>query len=415
MIIELKVKNFLSFKEEVVFSLLKSSVDNTTLKNNYIKTKDIQILKSSVIFGPNASGKSNLLQTIHFLKFLILNSREFDKKKDVKYLPFKLDSKYRTELPIEISLKYLINKNIYEYNVSICKNKGVDKNYCFVINFESLIKNNKEIFRRDKTKVSSKIKHLNKSLLEFQTNKNALFLSKSEVLGFDELAEAYSWFKEKLVIDLESDKEYGLGYTIKKLKDNKFKDFVLNYLSSADFGNISDIKIIERDIKLPDDIDEKLKEMILEKEKYKIITRHKDEKGKLIDFDFEIEESHGNIKYLGLLGPIYDMIENEKTFVVDELDKSLHPEILKLIFDIIHKTNKNTQIISATHSFPLLMYVNNSEDEIFRRDQIWFTRKKKDQSTELYSLINIGGIRKDLRIFKAYFDGRLDAFPNVKQ
>lgn len=321
---------------------------------------------------------------------------------------------FREELPIEITLKFLINKNIYEYAVKIYKNKEIDTNYDFVIESEILIKNDKTIFERNVDIIISDNKHLNKTLVEVQTNKNSLFLSKSEILGFDDLAEAYSWFHEKLVIDLDSNIDFGLGYTIKKLKTKDFKDFVLEYLNLADFGKICDIEVKEREIKLPDDMDEGIKKFILEREQYKVTTFHLDEKGNKIDFDFEIEESQGNIKYLGLLGPIYDMIQNGKVFLVDELDKSLHPEILKLIFNIIHKSENNAQIISSTHSFPLLMYVNNSDNEIFRRDQIWFTKKNNEQATELYSLINIGGIRKDLRIFKAYFDGRLDAFPNIE-
>jgi AAA15 family ATPase/GTPase len=414
MIIELKVENFLSFKEEVVFSLLKCKTDDN-LKSNYIKFKSLNILKSSVIFGPNASGKSNLLQTLHFLKFLVSESRKFDKKKEVKYLPFKLNSKYREELPIKINLKYLINKNIYDYKISICKNKKIDKNYSFIISSEVLTKNNETLFERNESKVISNNENMNKTLVKLQTNKNALFLSTSETLGFDDLAEAYSWFRDKLVIDLDSNKEFGLSYTSKRIKeDPKFKTFVLKYLNKGDFGKICNIKISERKFEFPDNMDKELQEIILNQNKYQIETFHKDDKDKEIPFDFNIEESQGNIKYLGLLGPIYDMLETDKVFIVDELDKSLHPEILKLIFTMIHESQSKSQIISSTHSFPLLMYVNNSDAEIFRRDQIWFTRKNKDQATELYSLINIGGIRTDLRIFKAYFDGRLDAFPNIK-
>ena len=84
MIIDLKVKNFLSFKYETVFSLLKSSIDDNTLSQNHIKHKSLNILKSAVIFGPNASGKSNLLKTMNLLQLLVLKSREFDKKKDIK-------------------------------------------------------------------------------------------------------------------------------------------------------------------------------------------------------------------------------------------------------------------------------------------------------------------------------------------
>ena len=413
MIIDLKIKNFLSFKHDTVFSLLTSSVDDDTLSQNYIKYESVNILKSAVIFGPNASGKSNLLQTMQFLKIMVLKSREFDKRREIKYLPFKLDSKFREEFPIEITLKFLMNTNIYEYAVKIYKNKEVDKNYSFVIESEILIKNDKTIFERNRDRIISDNQNLNKTLVEVQTNKNCLFLSKSEVLGFDDLAEAYSWFYDKLVIDLNSNIKYGFESTIEKMKHETFKNSVIKHLQTADFGNICNVEVKDKEIEFPDDIDETLKKIILKHDKYKVTTFHLDEKDKKIDFDFEIEESQGTRKYFGLLGHIDDMIENGKVFLVDELDKNLHPEILKLIFNRIHESNSHAQIISSTHSFPLLMYVNNSDDEIFRRDQIWFTKKNDEQATELYSLINIGGIRKDLRIFKAYFDGRLDAFPNI--
>ena len=102
-----------------------------------------------------------------------------------------------------------------------------------------------------------------------------------------------------------------------------------------------------------------------------------------------------------------------KVFFVDELEESLHPNLLKYIFEIVQNSKSNAQIVSTSHSYPLLLYVN-SNDEIFRRDQIWFTNRKKDCSTEIYSLVNIGGIRKDLRIFKAYFEGRFEAFPDIE-
>lgn len=416
MLIELKVKNFLSIKEEVVFSMERSNVDKDTLINNFVNINNkLKILKSSVIFGPNASGKSNLLKTIHFLKYLVLNSGDFKKKHKIKYLPFKLDSNYRENKPISINLKFLKDKDIYSYEVLISKIKDKDMDYNFIINSEILKKNSDIIYKRTKTKVNSNNEILNGTLREFQTNKNSLFLSKSQVLGFENLNKVYSWFDENLSIDLNSDKSFGLNFTRDKLKtDKKFKKFVLDYLKKADFGNICDIEIKEREIKLPEDVSKEIKEIIEKNERFKIKTFHLDDKSNKIEFDFDIEESHGNKKYLSLLGPIYDMIEKDKIFIVDELDKNLHPEILRLIFEIIHNSNSKAQIISTSHAFPLLMYVNNSEDEIFRRDQIWFTRKREDQSTQIYSLINVGGIRRDLRIFKAYFDGKLEALPNIK-
>ncbi len=416
MLIELKIKNFLSFKDEVKFSMLKSRFDSTTLTNNFISKNNLKILKSAVIFGPNASGKTNLLHALAFLRFLVLESKNFNKKKDIKYLPFKLNTKCRENNPIELGITFIINKNIYVYEIKISKNQKIDKNYKWIITFEKLSKNKKPIFERDSLKIKSQNKKLNKTLEDLQTNKNALFLSKSEVLGLNEnsLTEAFSWFNEKLIIDLNSEIDIKLENTLEKIsKSAEFKEFVLKYLNRGDFGNIKDIKVSKNKIRFPENFPEELRKT-LRNYFFDIKFMHYDNKHKLVDFDFKVEESRGTIKFLSLLGPIYDIIKKEKILVVDEIDKSLHPEILKMIFEIVHTSKSATQIISTTHSFPLLMYVNNSEDEVFRRDQIWFTRKNNQQATDIYSLINIGGIRKDLRIFKAYFDGRLDAFPNVK-
>ena len=167
-------------------------------------------------------------------------------------------------------------------------------------------------------------------------------------------------------------------------------------------------------MQLPESIPEELKKKIINERKYIFKSFHKDMQNEIVEFDFDMEESKGTQKFILLIGYIYDIIKNRKVLVIDEMENSLHPELMRLIFLLIQKKDSESQIISTSHSYSLLQYVNNQDEEIFRRDQVWFTRKRKDMSTQLYSLINIGGIRKDLRIFKAYFDGRLEALPDVR-
>ena len=107
MLIEYKIKNFLSFKEETIFSMESSTADKDTLSNNFVTIDKLKILKSSIILGSNASGKTNLLLALDFIKWLVKNSRNFERKQDIKYLPFKLNSEYRNKKPIYFQIKFM--------------------------------------------------------------------------------------------------------------------------------------------------------------------------------------------------------------------------------------------------------------------------------------------------------------------
>lgn len=409
----------MSFKDEMIFSMERSNIDKETLKENYFTQNNTNLLKSAIILGPNASGKTNLIQALEYMRFLVLESRKFERDVSIKYFPFKLNKEYRVNCPISLKLKFIHNDNTFTYDIKI-KNIGSGKSqYHFVIDGETLTRNNKIIFNRtsenkfpDSTNknMSKKLKSSSELLL-----RNSLLLSSYGSNDLPELKDAYEWFEKVLRI-------YG-GNKINKrdtihyfLNDNKFKSYLMKSLQNADLGNITNFDIIEENIKMkfPADISESLKERIIFDNKYQFKTYHTDDDNKSIEFDFIMEESNGTQKYVLLMGIIYDMIKNNKVIIFDELENSLHPEILKNIFYLLHRSDTKAQMIVSTHSYSLLQYVNDIDEEVFRRDQVWFTRKRKDMSTQLYSLINIGGIRKDLRIFKAYFDGRLEALPDVK-
>lgn len=419
MLIEFSISNFMSFKDEMVFSMERSNIDKETLKDNYFTHNKIDLLKSAVILGPNASGKTNLIQALEYIRFLVLESRKFERDVSIKYFPFKLNKEYRVNCPIGLKVKFIHNENIFTYEIKI-KNIGSDESqYHFVIDGEILTRNNKIIFNRtsenkfpDSTNkyMSKKLKSSSELLL-----RNSLLLSSYGSNDLPELKDAYEWFEK--VLRIYSGNKINKRDTIHYfLNDDKFKSYLMNSLKNADLGNISNFDIIEENIqmKFPADISQSLKERIIFDNKYQFKTYHTDDDNKSIEFDFKMEESNGTQKYILLIGIIYDMIKNNKVILFDELENSLHPDILKNIFYMLHRSDARAQMIVSTHSYSLLQYVNDIDEEVFRRDQIWFTRKRKDMSTQLYSLINIGGIRKDLRIFKAYFDGRLEALPDIK-
>ncbi len=418
MLLELKIENFMSFKDETIFSMERSNVDKSTLNNNVISFKDMNILKSSIILGPNASGKTNLIQALHFIKWIVINSRSFDREQKIKYFPFKLDPDYRMKKPISFRIRFVNNDNVYDYHIQIKKIEKKGSEYYFKILKEELKINSDMIFSRDRKDfdfpdhkiISESIKNISKMLID-----NSLLLSAYASNDIPELKEAYDWFDKKLEISLEG----GITkrHLIERFFDNgTFKKYLKNKMMISDLGNISNLDIIENEMKFdfPENMDQKVRELVTFDNKYRILTYHNDIDKEDIEFDFEMEESKGTQKYIFLIGQIYDMIREDKVFIIDELENSLHPELVKLVFQLVHGSDSRAQLIATTHSYSLLQYVNNESGEIFRRDQVWFARKRPNMSTQLYSLINIGGIRKDLRIFKAYFDGRLEAFPDIR-
>ena len=89
MLIEFSISNFMSFKDEMIFSMERSNIDKETLKENYFTQNNTNLLKSAIILGPNASGKTNLIQALEYMRFLVLESRKFERDVSIKYFPFK--------------------------------------------------------------------------------------------------------------------------------------------------------------------------------------------------------------------------------------------------------------------------------------------------------------------------------------
>ena len=143
-----------------------------------------------------------------------------------------------------------------------------------------------------------------------------------------------------------------------------------------------------------------------------MIHKAKDKNGNTISYKFDLdEESDGTQKSFGLLGPWIDALLNGYTIVIDELDIRLHTLLVKKLMEMFldpDVNKKNAQLIFTTHDTNLL------DSDLLRRDQIWFTEKKEDKSTDLYSLYDFGGVRKNISIEKWYLQGKYGAIPILK-
>jgi len=415
MLIEFNVQNFRSIKEEVTFSLVASA--DKSLDNNLIKTDLLRdnLLRSAVIYGANASGKSNFVLAFNSLKKFVMESHMFQKGTKINYSPFKLDTKYLSK-PSKFEVVFIKNNIKYIYGVSLNSEKIIDEYlYYYPEGRRALI-----FERRDTNNYRFTIDRKEQKFISEKTLDNVLYLSNSTQLNYDKTSEAFDWFKDNLAFIGVADHPKLIDYTIQKLNENEnMKKFILKALIEADLGindlfaSIKEISIDE----IPIQIREQLKAMMpdakgnFEKIDIRIIHKVLDEIGNenRVEFDLE-EESEGTKRLFSLIGIWIDSLNNGRVLVVDELDTKLHHLLnvflIKLFNDPTQNKN-NAQLIFTTHNTNLL------DLNIFRRDQIWFTEKNpRKGTTDLYSLIEFSP-RKDKNIQKGYLAGRYGAIPFI--
>jgi len=415
MLIEFSIENFRSIKEKVTLSMV--ATKDSSLDGNLIKNvlNDDSLLKSAVIYGANASGKTNVLMALNFLRALVLNSHYHQKGQGIRFTPFKLDKKCSLN-PTKMSLIFIKNDIKYNYGVSFDKEKVVDEYLYHYPNDKKAI-----IFERNKTteyKFTSDEKE--QKVLSDRTLPNVLYLSKATQENYEKVSNAFDWFRNSLNVigpsfigpfipgDLPES-----NFTVELLKkDAGLKSYVMKALLEADVG-IDDFSTISK--KIPRDelkgLPPELLSLMLgdkkEFEAYQIQTLHKG-----VAFDFETEESDGTRKIFSLIGPWIDTLKNGKTLVVDELDTKLHYLLILFLIRLFHdptQNKTNAQLIFTTHNTSLL------DQDFFRRDQIWFTEKNAETgSTDLYSLTEYSP-RKDKAIEKGYLAGRYGALPFIKE
>jgi uncharacterized protein len=415
MLIEFNVQNFRSIKEEVTLSLVASP--DKSLDNNLIKTDLLRdnLLRSAVIYGANASGKSNVFLAFNFLNSFVMQSHTFQKGTKINYFPFKLDKKYLSK-PSKFEVVFIKNNIKYIYGVSFIGERIIDEYlYYYPEGRKALI-----FERKETNNYRFTIDRKEQKFISEKTLDNVLYLSNSTQLNYDKTSEAFDWFKDNLAFIGVADHPKLIDYTIQKLNENEnMKKFILKALIEADLGindlfaSIKEISIDE----IPIQIREQLKAMMpdakgnFEKIDIRIIHKVLDEIGNenRVEFDFE-EESEGTKRLFSLIGIWIDSLNNGRVLVVDELDTKLHHLLnvflIKLFNDPTQNKN-NAQLIFTTHNTNLL------DLNIFRRDQIWFTEKNpRKGTTDLYSLIEFSP-RKDKNIQKGYLAGRYGAIPFI--
>ena len=420
MILEFKVKNFRSIRDEQIFSMVSESKVNELEENTFKVDDKTDVLKSSIIYGRNGSGKSNLLLAFRALIILVNESSDFKVEKSISpYEPFKLDTDCENK-PVELGIDFITKNDVrYIYSISYNKKEILSESLYFYPNSQPA-----KLFDRNKKGITygeyftGKKKQIEELLLD-----NQLYLSKAGKSKLKSLHEAYLFITESIYPSTFHDTDYDkilINIFTNKMGNEEipnFKENINKLLRVADTGIISlDAKESYIDEKnLPENMTDEGKKEIVERFKYRIKTKHSyfeggNESGE-VEFDLQ-DESTGTIKLLAIGGLVLEALNDGQTLIVDELDKSLHPKLTELIIKIFHnkKTNpNNAQLIFATHDISLL------DNSIFRRDQVWIAEKEYEENSIFYSLSDIKGVRKDAPYDKWYMSGRFRGIPLINE
>jgi uncharacterized protein len=402
MLIEFSVGNYRSFKEVVTFSMVAAPIDvdkNLTETNNlFSATKELNLLKSAAVYGANASGKSNLVRAISFMKEFTINST----------LGNRITDKIGTELyrlsvesarePSYFEIIFMVGNTRYRYGFEVDR-EVVQSEWLY----QTLRTKEVELFNRDrdkgKFKVSSKFPE--GTSLQVKTRKNSLFLSVVAQFNGGIATKIIDWFNDLSIFNNLDDDDYD-NLTIEALFiEHKTQDLI-KLVTSFDLG-VENIKMVKVPIiGKPDAL------------AYQIKTTHLtyDNNGNKVsseDFELHDNESAGTQRLFKLSGLLINILELGKILIIDELDARLHPLISCAIVKLFNSsiTNPlNAQLVFTTHDTNLL------SAKLFRKDQVWFTEKNRYGATDLYSLVEYK-IPDDAPFEQDYIAGRYGAIPFI--
>lgn len=425
MLIQFSVENFRSIKEEQTLSMVKNSSNEMPYNYSKIQAPNVpDLLHSSVIYGANASGKSSLIKALLNMAYIIENSFSRKINEDLPYTPFLLDSDWKNQ-PTTFNVNFIAKFPTKQDKIF----KSVRVEYGFSYNNTQVLEEWLSVYPNGReqswfhrvfdeksknymwAKESTYFKG-SKDLWKKNTRKDQLYLSTAVQLNSEQLKPIFEWFTDNLRI-LDHDR-IDSDFTKLTCQNPKFKALIISLLQQADI-DVDDIEIKKDKLtldKLKDEYSDEFKQSLI-KSQPEILEAyfiHKDKHGNNIKINID-DESDGTQKIFEYAAPIFHVLFHGYTFVVDELNKSLHTDLVRFLVKIFNSelNKENAQLIFTTHETSVL------RKDLLRRDQIWFCEKNKDKSTSLYPLTDFKPHKDREDIEESYLAGRYGGKPLIKE
>ncbi len=409
MLLEFRIRNYRSIRDEMVVSFVASKekkLTETHLASTGI-TSIPHVLCSAVVYGPNASGKSTLLFALHYMRSVVAESATvMQPGQPFIVQPFRLDMEYAKQ-PSEFEITFLLDGVRHQYGFSLTPERIVDE---WLLVYRTA--KPQQWFRRNFNEETQSSDydfstHLTgpRKLWQESTRPNALFLSTAAQLNSELLGPVFRWLVEQPVYF-----PAGLlpmpDLTTQMLQTGMGRLAVREFLAAADIS-ISDVVSVSRPGFLQNIMFGPDGAKFFREEREMLMPQfvHNTEHGSAT---FELhEESQGTQRLYALIAPVLDVLKHGRLLIVDELDSSLHPLLVRRLVRMFHNTELNplgAQLLFSTHDTSLL------DRTLFRRDQIWFTEKDRDQATRLYPLSDFSP--RETEVWeKGYLIGRYGAVP----
>lgn len=418
MLIQFSVKNYRSIRDTQSLSLVMAKGDELEATNTFDANAPAtsKLLRAAVIYGANAAGKSNLLGAIKTMKLIVLDSASKRQQgEELPVTPFRLNSETASR-PSEFEVIFVAKGVRYQYGFSVSKIRVHEEWLIAFPNgrpqrwFSRTWDESKELYSWEMGPALLG----QKQLWQDSTRDNALFLSTAVQLNSKQLQPVFDWFSS--VLKMTGFQSIGSTFTASLCKDADQRSKVLEFLRAADL-DIQDVKVTAERMTekhLPPDIPESIKKKILDdlkgKELYDIKTLHRTSDGMEVEFNFD-EESDGTQKLFAFAGPWLDVLNNGYVLFVDELHDNLHPKLVRFLIELFQSNTanqNNAQLVFTTHETSIL------NQDVFRRDQIWFCEKDADQATRIYPLTDFSPRKGRENLEAAYLAGRYGALPYVR-
>ena len=417
MLIEFSVKNYRSFWETQTLSMAAGATKDLQEENSFPSPIEglPRLLRSSVVYGANGSGKSNFIKALDFMQeFVLTSSRESQEGEKITYNPFLLHPE-SDSCASEFEVVFIQEGIRYQYGFAVTQER-VTQEWLFAYPGSRSQRWFERVYNSETgeeewyfgPKFSGQ-----KKIWQENTRSNALFLSTAVQLNSEQLKPVFTWFKWLVVIRHGEDLDP--GFTVKSCENGSGSIDIIKLLKSAGI-EVDGIEIREEKLdgfSFRSDVPDEIKRMVQKELQGKTVKEvffqhHIKETGRKCMFPLE-EESDGTQKLFAYAAPWLDILNNGRVLIVDELDNSFHPHLVRFLLTLIHdsESNKqNGQLIFSTHDTSIL------DAKILRRDQIWFTEKDGAQATQLYPLSDFHP-RKQEALEKGYLQGRFGALPYI--
>ena len=425
MIQEIKVTNYLSFRDETTLSF--EATDDTSIENVLVvePRAGTRLLRLALVYGANASGKTNLLLAMHYLRNFWFNIPK-NSDENTRVIPFHLDENSINQ-PTEFQITFFVGSDKYMYEVSLTKKQVFFERLSYDQEGNDIFL---PILNRELIKGATNI-HFNEELvnirkeavieLEVKCLPNMSVFAAWKQVNIPETAhinQVSLWMEKQVFPCLRpNDNAFNLiSGGIKEELRASFKSYLLEAMHQADF-NITGFNQKEEEIEIPEGL---RRAIIKDREDVKQVKMAHVEtefihtilvSGKEKQYSLpEGWQSDGTQRLMNVEAAIYRTTQSQGFLPIDEIDASLHPELIELILERFLESGGQSQLLITTHYLPLLMLIG----DLLRTDCVWFTSKDQSGNTELYSMAEFEGLDEIQSHWMAYKSGMFGALPHIK-